>query len=709
MAFGSHVYTCARSTDVDVLDRDLRRSPAIARGEMGLTVLWNRRSASEAYADAMETAAAETLVFAHCDVYFPEGWFERLEKEIARLTLRDPNWAVAAVIGVTASNDVIGRAWDSSLAPLFASTGGLFGAALAEPTPIISCDEMVIVVRNGAGVLFDRKLPGFHLYGTDIVLEAERLGRTAYALDVPLIHNAKAQLNLGPDYVDSYRYMARKWRARLPVPTTCGLLTANPLVLPFRRLKIRYKALCRPTTYSTERVPDPAAKAEELGMRRMLAAPWEPAEGLALSAAVPAPAKAAEYALSHSSAPFLAPSRSDAPKAAKPHRAAGADGRYQIRTLRSRAEIESFREFWNRCEPGRDCDLDFYLFVAEHIDSCLGPHALVLLEGETPRALLAGRIDIVKIPVKAGYFAVPVPDLKILRIVHGGVLGEVDDERASLLVSSIIASLDAGTADAAMLESAEINSPLVECARRSPSWLCSDRLIQPMLHRMRDMSGASGPFQAQLSSHARYQQRQRIAKFKRAFGDVRLERFDSPGDLPELMAAAESITHTSYQRGLGVGFSRTPFVEARLEFEAKKGWLRGFVLYFDKGPRAFWIGSLHNGVFVSNYLAFDPSYSDYSPGMYLLLAAMEEIWTDEPALRLFDFGIGDAFYKERFSNRCVEETPVYIFAPRLKPVAVNLLRSAVGGVSRSIQRSEKLAPHLKTMKRWLRRRAAERG
>ncbi|CAH1669314.1 hypothetical protein BOSEA31B_13403 [Hyphomicrobiales bacterium] len=712
MAFSSHVYTCARSTDVDVLDRDLRRSPAIARGKIGLTVLWNRPSASEAYADEIEAASAETLIFAHCDVYFPEGWFERLEWEMARLTLLDPDWAVAAVIGVTTASEFIGRAWDSSLAPLFAKTGGMFGNALAAPARIASCDEMVIIIRNATGVRFDRKLPGFHLYGTDIVLEAERLGRTAYALDMPLIHNAKAQLNLGPDYVEAYQYMVRKWQPRLPVPTTCGVLTANPLVLPFRRLKIRYKALCRPSTYSTERLSDPAVKAEELGMYRMLATPVESAESAAPSTAAQAPSEAAMSALPHSAGVLPEPPRPDAPKAVEAHATTslvGAGGRYRVRALHSRAEIEPLRAFWNACDPGRDCDLDFYLFVSEHIDSCLRPHVLVLLEGETPRALLAGRIDIVKTPVKAGYFTVPVPALKILRIVHGGILGELDGERASLLVSSIIATLDDGTADAAMLESAEIDSPLVECARAAPSWLCSDRLLQPTVHRMRDMSGAAGSFQSQLSSHARYQQRQRVAKFKRTFDDVRIERFHSPDDLPELLAAAESIANKSYQRGLGVGFSRTPFVEARLEFEAQKGWIRGFVLYFDNSPRAFWIGSLHNNVFVSNYLAFDPSYSDYSPGMYLLLIAMDEIWADEPALQRFDFGIGDAFYKERLSNRCVEETPVYIFAPRLKPVAVNILRSTVGGVSRSIQRSEKLAPYLKKMKRWLRRRAVERA
>lgn len=274
MTLDLHVYTCARSSDLGRLDQDLRRSPAIASGAAPLTVLWNRASASAAYSEAMSSAAADILIFAHCDIYLPEGWFERLEREIERLNRMDPDWAVAGVIGVTEAGEFVGRAWDNALAPLFHQTGGFFGAPLGAPARVESCDEMVLIVRNGLGVRFDSALPGFHLYGTDIALEAERQGRATYALDLPLIHNAKAQLRLGADYVAAYKYMVGKWRARLPVPTTCGLLTANPLVLAHRRLKMRYKALFRRSTYCSERLSDPAAKAQELNMTALLTSRW---------------------------------------------------------------------------------------------------------------------------------------------------------------------------------------------------------------------------------------------------------------------------------------------------------------------------------------------------------------------------------------------------------------------------------------------------
>lgn len=275
-----HIYCLARSSDVDRLKTDLASSPEIAEGKVGLTILWNETSAAGAYARAMRGASADVLIFAHCDVFFPDGWFARLAWEVDRLARIDPDWAVAGVASLTASGEYLGRMYDSSLAPFFTETKGVFGNPVVSPTPIISADELVLIVRRAAGVSFDPLLPEFHLYGTDIVLEAERQGKRSYGLDLPLIHNAKAQLRFGADYVRAYKYMVRKWRARLPVPTTCGTLTANPLALPLRRLRMRYMAIRRRSSFNTRRLSDPRAKATEIGIEKLLAAPMAKRQGV---------------------------------------------------------------------------------------------------------------------------------------------------------------------------------------------------------------------------------------------------------------------------------------------------------------------------------------------------------------------------------------------------------------------------------------------
>lgn len=268
-----HVYCCARQVDKPRLEADLASSPEIRNGEIGLTVLWDKESAAGAYSQATKAAMARILVFAHCDVYFPQGWFDRLAWEVDRLSTLDRDWAVAGISSLTRSGELVGRIFDTSLEPVFPKTLGIFGKALATPLPIVSADELVLIVRKDSGVSFDPSLPEFHLYGTDIILEAERRGMRSYGLDMPLIHNAKAQLQLGPDYARAYRYMLRKWRDRLPVPTTCGPLTAAPLALAIRRLRIRYGAIFRTSRYSKQRLLDPYSKSRELGLEQILASP----------------------------------------------------------------------------------------------------------------------------------------------------------------------------------------------------------------------------------------------------------------------------------------------------------------------------------------------------------------------------------------------------------------------------------------------------
>jgi Acetyltransferase (GNAT) domain len=388
-------------------------------------------------------------------------------------------------------------------------------------------------------------------------------------------------------------------------------------------------------------------------------------------------------------------------------------GQYHIRTLRTRTEIETLREFWSSCGPCRDADLDFYLFIIDLYPEALRPHVVVLYDGEVPKALLAGRLDASSVPVKAGYVTIPVPRMRILQIVHGGWLGEISDANAERLIGSIVETLSKGEADVALLHCPNLSSPLVHCAEGLPYRWCSDHLISPQAHRVLDLSEVTGPFLASLSQNERYQQRKRARRIEQDFNDHRIELLTTPDEVERIIQDAEAVAAKSYQRGLNIGFSETPIIRSRLNFEARKGWLRAYILYLNKRPSAFWIGSLRDRVFLSDYLAFDPAYAKYGPGMYLIVKVMEELCRDRcdgaVALERIDFGIGDASYKERLSNRHWQESPVYIFAPSIKAVGVNALRSAMGLMSHSAKGLVGMTPLLDRIKRMWRRRVTESG
>jgi Glycosyltransferase like family len=245
------------ANDAATLACNLTRSPDIATYHIPLTVLWNEASASAAYARAMRDADAEFLIFVHQDVYLPRGWFKKLEREIDLLFETDAEWAVAGLAAVRGDGSWCGHMWDSSL-------GRLFGGPFSKPMPVASLDELLLIIRRGANVSFDPRLPGFHLYGTDIVLTACAQGKFAYVVDAPAIHNSKPARRVGKDYLEAYAFMVDKWRHKLPWPTLIHPLMINRLPLAIRRLRVRYWAIFRASTLF-DRLPDPAAKARELG------------------------------------------------------------------------------------------------------------------------------------------------------------------------------------------------------------------------------------------------------------------------------------------------------------------------------------------------------------------------------------------------------------------------------------------------------------
>ncbi len=243
--------------DAGILARNLQRSPDLVAKDIPLSLLWDKSSAAAAYAEACQGAEADFLIFAHQDVYLPDGWFRAFEDAVENLSRLHPEWAVAGLYGVTDDGKAVGHVWDSG-------QGGVWGQPFGAPVAVASIDELLLIIRRGAGVTFDPALPGFHLYGTDIVLTARNRRRTAYVLDVPAIHNSKRVRHLGQDYLAAYRYMVCKWRQQLPWPTVIVPLARRPWRLAIHRLRLRLKsALC--TRRLGDRLKDPASKARELG------------------------------------------------------------------------------------------------------------------------------------------------------------------------------------------------------------------------------------------------------------------------------------------------------------------------------------------------------------------------------------------------------------------------------------------------------------
>lgn len=247
----------AAVNDRAVLKNCLQRSPDVAEGVLPVRVMEGYSSASLAYNEALRSIAPRTLViFAHQDVYLPRGYSSLLRQRIEELERTDPDWGVLGLTGRTADGEFAGKVW---------STGGqIFHQNDVQlPAQIGAADEQLLVLKAGTGLFFDDALPGFHLYGTDIIQTALSLGRKSYSIDAPVVHHDKPVINLDAGYRKAYRYMQKKWWDRLPIPNLIAPLTRSFFTLYEYDLRIRY--IRRGMRKRIVPTSDPSLIAKELG------------------------------------------------------------------------------------------------------------------------------------------------------------------------------------------------------------------------------------------------------------------------------------------------------------------------------------------------------------------------------------------------------------------------------------------------------------
>jgi hypothetical protein len=242
-----------------ILEKNLLRSAVLRSRHCAVHLRRGYPSAAAAYNSALRECRNDLVVFAHQDVYLPAGWEQRLQEGIAQVQQIDSRWAVLGVVGVAPEGRHVGHVWSSGLQ-------SEVGAPMARPVAVQSVDELLIVLRRSSGLQFDPGLQGYHLYGTDIVQSALAVGRGAYVIHAPVIHNSLPCLYLAADYFRAYTYVSRKWRSRLPLHSCAALVHAPGWhALRFRMrhkfCELRYSRLDR---QSLDRQHDCAALAKRL-------------------------------------------------------------------------------------------------------------------------------------------------------------------------------------------------------------------------------------------------------------------------------------------------------------------------------------------------------------------------------------------------------------------------------------------------------------
>jgi hypothetical protein len=367
-----------------------------------------------------------------------------------------------------------------------------------------------------------------------------------------------------------------------------------------------------------------------------------------------------------------------------------ASDKWQVFVARGFEEIEAIREIWERMQadepyPEVSADIDRYLTVIKATSDNSEPYIMVAKENGRPAAMLIGWVWKNRLKCAIGRKTLFRPALRQLSVVHRGVIGNGTDEIFRLLIGELMKVLRRGEADVVFLNHLQTDSSLYHLARKMPGMLCRGHFPKVEEHWCMSVPENINQFLEACSHNRRKKLRRCTRKLEKEYPDqVRMVTYSQENEVAEAIEIAAKISANTYQRAFGGGLADDAATRALLTAAAKKGWLQIHVLFIGDEPCAFETGLKYGRAYFAELIGYSPKWRDWNVGNILSFKVVEQLCGD-PSVDSLDLGFGDGQNKQWGHCRQWPEASVFIFAPRLFPVFVNLVQSSTLAIGILVQ------------------------
>ena len=251
------------------------------------------------------------------------------------------------------------------------------------------------------------------------------------------------------------------------------------------------------------------------------------------------------------------------------------------------------------------------------------------------------------------------------RFAGNRCLGPITPARMQALVQAAAAESRARGADFLLAEDLDDPSPL----RSAFEQLAAQRWhpfsptgVQPRL-RIR-IPAEPNDYWNQFSSKTKYNFRRAARKL-----EATLETHRTADQIPLFLQRAHEISLRTWQsRALGLRVQNSAYEANVFELACRLNAFRSYTLMRHGQPIAFIIGRQYSGCFWLEEIGYDPAFSEFSPGTTLLVQALTDLLTHNPP-QWFDFGGGDAAYKQLLANEHGLSGNLILLAPGLRRTA----------------------------------------
>lgn len=359
-------------------------------------------------------------------------------------------------------------------------------------------------------------------------------------------------------------------------------------------------------------------------------------------------------------------------------------GTLSVKLHQSQSELEDVRSFWLGNQHHPNSDFDHFLLVCGLRSEVVSPCVFSLWQDGSCRSIVAGRIILVPVQPQIGYLKLPSVRCRMFSLVYEGVIGGLDPRGAVLVMERIKRLLADRVVDmvtcGGIKEDSALFSPLQAMGGAGGRNVKRNWAV----HWELTLNSEPGFLVAAMKSKHRSWIRRKERDLEMACPGKIVWRWHHSGDdAAALCRKMEAVAALTYQRGLGAGFKDDHEHQERLALFARQGALRIMLLEIDGRPAAFWLGLIYRGTFYSESTGYLPELHTHEAGTQMFLRLVDELVKE--GVRRFDFGLGDAHYKQRFGDRSWRETSMRSFAGTARGRMLKMYLGTCGALDQAMR------------------------
>ena len=352
----------------------------------------------------------------------------------------------------------------------------------------------------------------------------------------------------------------------------------------------------------------------------------------------------------------------------------------EVRAHSSFEALDALMPLWQANATLPDVDSEIFKLVVQSRKEIKSPYILSVTRGGHPLAVLVGRIEEAEMPLKLGYRTLKSIPVRRLIFLEGGLIGEQSREVLEVLFVAVKRALRAQNLDFVFVENLRSDSAILEPLRECFGRFSMRPIGVPREHWLFRLPETWDSFLKSLNKKRRYWFKRLPSVLDRDFGrDWSIRRYAASHEAHEFVEVAEKVACLTYHRKLGAGFRKDLETLGRLDLEARRGGLRGYALFIQGEPRAFWCCSVYRDRLWLNSTGYHPEFRSYELGTILLLHVFEN-HCGGPVSEV-DFGLGDADYKRRFATEHYLQQSWYLFPGTFRGFGLNLTLTALALVN----------------------------